>query len=181
MCVSLAGKTVKKKETVETPLEEAKIAVKPQKETTLSRGFDRIFDDFRRSFDDMMAPFLPTRTWLPTERAWPVRAALCDLIDKGDKYVLNAEMPGFGKEDIAIEVNKNTLTFSAEKRVEAEEKGEDYLHRERTYSASQRTINFPEEVDPSKVEASMNNGILEIVAPKKEPSPDEKMRKIKLK
>ena len=175
-------KATKKKETVEAPNgEEGKIAVRPQRETTISRGFDRIFDDFRRSFDDMMAPFLPTRTWLPTERAWPVRAALCDLIDKGDKYVLSAEMPGFGKEDVTIEVNKDTLTFSAEKRAAQEEKGEDFLHRERTYSASQRTINFPEEVDPSKVEASMNNGILEIVAPKKEPSPDEKMRKIKLK
>jgi HSP20 family protein len=178
----LGRKATKKKETVEAPIEEeGKITVRPQRETTISRGFDRIFDDFRRSFDDMMAPFLPTRTWLPMERAWPVRAALCDLIDKGDKYVLSAEMPGFGKEDVTIEVNKDTLTFSAEKRLEQEEKGEDYLHRERTYSASQRTINFPEEVDPSKVEASMNNGILEIVAPKKEPPPDEKKRKIKLK
>jgi HSP20 family protein len=180
----LVRKAVKKKETVETPIEEeGKIALKPQRDTILSRGFDRMFDDFRRSFDDMMAPFLPTRTWWPMERTWPVRAALCDLIDKGDYYVLNAELPGFGKEDVSIEVNKDTLTFSAEKTVEEEEKneGEGYLHRERTYSASQRTINFPEEVDPSKAEASMNNGILEIVAPKKEPTPDEKMRKIKLK
>ena len=176
----MGGKAAKK-ETVEAPTkEEGKIAVRPQAETTLSRGFDRMFDDFRRSFDDMMAPFLPTRTWWPTERTWPIQAALCDLMDKGDKYVLNAELPGFAKEDISIEVNKDTLTFSAEKRVKQEEKGEDYLHRERSYSASQRTVNFPEEVDPSKVEASMNNGILEIIAPKKEPSPDEKMRKIKL-
>lgn len=175
------GREAAKKETVEAPTEkEGKIATRPQTETTLSRGFDRMFDDFRRSFDDMMAPFLPTRTWWPTERAWPIRAALCDLMDKGDKYVLNAELPGFAKEDVSIEVNKDTLTFSAEKRVKQEEKGEDYLHRERSYSASQRTVNFPEEIDPSKVEASMNNGILEIIAPKKEPSPDEKMRKIKL-
>ena len=172
----------KKKETVETPTkEEGKMEVRPQRETMLSRGFDRIFDDFRRSFDDMMAPFLPFRTWWPTERTWPVRAALCDLVDKGDKYVLRAELPGFTKEDINIEVNKDTVTLSAEKRVEEEEKSEDYLHRERTYSASSRTCNFPEEVDPSKVEASMKNGVLELVAPKKEPAPEEKTRKIKLK
>ncbi len=178
----MGRKAAKKKETVKTPTkEEGRIEVRPQRETILSRGMDRIFDDFRRSFDDMMAPFLPLRTWWPTERVWPVRAALCDLVDKGDKYVLKAEMPGFAKEDVSLEVNKDTLTFSAEKRAEEEEKGEDFLHRERTYSASQRTINFPEEIDPSKVEASMNDGILEVVAPKQEPKPEEKMRKIKLK
>ena len=178
----MGREAAKKKETVETPAkEEGKIEVRPQRETTLSRGMDRIFEDFRRSFDDMMAPFLPLRTWWPTERVFPVRAALCDLIDKGDKYVLRAELPGFTKEDVNIEVNKDTLTFNAEKRIEEEEKGEDFLHRERMYSASQRTINFPEEVDPSKVEASMNNGILEVEAPKKELKPEEKMRKIKLK
>ena len=178
----MGRKAAKKKEAVKNPAkEEGKIEVRPQRETTLSRGMNRIFDDFRRSFDDMMAPFLPFRTWWPTEKTWPVRAALCDLVDKGDKYVLRAELPGFAKEDINIEVNKDTVTFSAEKRVQEEEKGEDYLHRERTYSASSRTCNFPEEVDPSKVEASMNDGVLEVVAPKKEPTPEEKMRKIKLK
>jgi len=178
----LGRKAAKKKETVETPAKEkGKIEVRPQKETTIARGIDRMFDDFRRSFDDMMAPFLPSRIWWPTGRIFPVRAALCDLVDKGDNYVLRAELPGFTKEDVSIEVNKDTLTFSAEKRVEEEEKGEDYLHRERTYSASQRTINFPEEVDPSKVEASMNNGILEVKAPKKALKPEDKMRKIKLK
>jgi HSP20 family protein len=175
----LGRKAAKKKETVENPKEEGKIEVRPEREPTMARGIDRMFDDFRRSFDDMMAPFLPSRTWWPTDRILPVRAALCDLVDQGDNYAVRAELPGFTKEDVSIEVNKDTLTFSAEKRIEEEEKGEDYLHRERTYSASQRTINFPEEVDPSKVEASMNNGILEIMAPKKEPAPDEKMRKIK--
>ena len=175
----MGRKAAKKKETVEAPTkEEDKIEARPPRETTLSTGIDRMFDDFRRSFDDMMAPFLPFRTWWPTERILPVRAALCDLVDKGDKYVLSAELPGFGKENVSIEVNKDTLTFSAEKGVEEEEKGEDYLHRERTYSASQRTINFPEGVDPSKVEASMNNGVLEIIAPKKKLKPEDKMRKI---
>ena len=178
----MGRKAAKKKETVETPAKEkGKIEVRPQKETTIARGIDRMFDDFRRSFDDMMAPFLPSRIWWPTDRIFPVRAALCDLVDKGDNYVLRAELPGFTKEDVRIEVNKDTLTFSAEKRVEEEEKGEDYLHRERTYSASQRTVNFPEEVDPSKVEASMNDGILEVIAPKIELKPEDKMRKIKLK
>jgi HSP20 family protein len=176
------SKKANKKETVETPDKETQIATRPQKEASLSRGFESIFNDFRRSFDDLMSPFLPMRTWLPaTTQAWPVRAALVDLVEKGDKYVLRAELPGFEKDDIEILTNKDTITFSAEKKSETEEKGQDYLHRERTYSSSRRTINFPQEVDPAKIEATMKDGILEVIAPKKEPEPDEKMRKIELK
>jgi HSP20 family protein len=181
-CLSLSKKTKKKKETVESPTKETQITTQPSRETNLSRGFDSIFEDFRRSFDDLLSPFMPMRTWLPeTTQAWPIRAALVDLVDKGDKYVLRAELPGFNKEDIEIFTNKDTITFSAEKKSQKEEKGQEYLHRERTYSASKRTVNFPTEVDPSKIEANIVNGVLEVVAPKKEPEPDEKLRKIELK
>jgi len=171
----------KKKETVETPKKENNVAIQPIREATLSRGFDSIFDDFRKSFDDLMSPFLPIRTWLPTTTEnWPSRAALVDLVDEGDKFLVRAELPGFEKTDVEIMTNKDTLTFSAEKKSQFEEKDKNYLHRERTYSSSKRTINFPEEVDPAKVVANMKNGVLEIVAPKKEPEPDEKLRKIEL-
>jgi len=171
----------KKKETVETPKNENNVAIQPLREASLSRGFDSIFDDFRKSFDDLMSPFLPMRTWLPTTpESWPSRAALVDLADEGDKFLVRAELPGFEKTDIEIMTNKDTLTFKAEKKSHLEEKDKNYLHRERTYSSSKRTINFPEEVDPAKVVAKMKNGVLEIVAPKKEPKPDEKLRKIEL-
>ena len=140
-----------------------------------------MFDDFRKSFDDLMSPFLPMRAWLPTTaQKWPTRVALVDLVDEGNQFLLRAELPGFEKDDVEIMTNKYTLTFSAEKKSQKEEKEKNYLHRERTYSSSRRTINFPEEVDPSKVQATMNNGVLEIIAPKKEPEPDEKLRKIEL-
>jgi HSP20 family protein len=63
---------------------------------------------------------------------------------------------------------------------EEDESNEGYLHRERTYSQAQRVINFPEEVDPDKVEATMADGILELKIMKKEPAPEERMRKIQL-
>ena len=174
-------KKTKKKETVETPEKENQITIRPQRETTLSQGFDSMFDDFRKAFDDLMSPFLPMRAWLPTTaQKWPTRVALVDLVDEGNQFLLRAELPGFEKDDVEIMTNKYTLTFSAEKKSQKEEKEKNYLHRERTYSSSRRTINFPEEVDPSKVQATMNNGVLEIIAPKKEPEPDEKLRKIEL-
>jgi HSP20 family protein len=148
----------------------------------MSRGFDTIFDEFRRSFDDLLSPFLPMRTYLPrTLGALPVRAPLVDVVDDGDRYVVKTELPGFDKDDVDVELNKDFLVLKAEKKSEEEERSQNYLHRERTYSSCHRTINFPEEVDPSKVEGKMKDGILELMVPKREPKPEERLTKIQLK
>jgi HSP20 family protein len=173
----------KKKETVESPSSgEKAIATRPAKETELARGFDTIFDEFRRSFDDLLSPFLPMRAFIPrTFSDLPIRAPLVDVVDNVDQYIINAELPGFEKDDVDVELNKDMLILKAEKKFEEEEKSETYLHRERSYTACQRTINFPEEVDPSKVEGTMQNGILEIKIQKKEPKPEEKLTKVQVK
>lgn len=172
-----------KKETVESPTSGVKAIVqRPTKEPELVRGFDTIFDEFRRSFDDLMAPLMPMRTFIPrTTELLPVRAPLVDVIDEGSQYVVNSELPGFDKEDVDIQLNKDFMVLKAEKKAEKEEKSENYLHRERSYSACQRTINFPEEVEPSKVEGTMENGVLKLTIPKKEPKPEERLTKVQLK
>jgi len=173
---------LKKKKTVLSPSSgEHAIVKRPARETELFRGFDTIFDDFRRSFDDLLAPFLPMRTYLPETFGTPIRAPLVDLVDEGNQYVIKTELPGFNKEDVNIEVNKDMLVFKAEKKSEEEEKSENYLHRERYYASAQRIVNFPEDVDPSKVEGTMENGVLEIKIPKKELKPEEKKVRVKLK
>ncbi|MCJ7444202.1 MAG: Hsp20/alpha crystallin family protein [Methanotrichaceae archaeon] len=172
----------KKKETVEPPTKRERAIVKrPEREIERFRGFDTIFDDFRRSFDDLMAPFLPMRTYLPRTFGIPIRAPLVDFIDEGNQYVIKTELPGFNKDDVNIEVNKDLLVFKAEKKSEEEEKSENYLHRERFYASCERIVNFPEEVDPSKVEGTMENGVLQLKIPKKEPKPEEKMMKVQIK
>ncbi|MDD1758549.1 MAG: Hsp20/alpha crystallin family protein [Methanotrichaceae archaeon] len=103
------------------------------------------------------------------------------MIDEDNQYVIKTELPGFNKNDVDIELNKDTMVLKAEKKSEEEEKSKNYLHRERFYTSCERTVNFPEEVDPSKVEGTMDNGVLELKIPKKEPKPEEKMRKVQLK
>jgi len=76
--------------------------------------------------------------------------------------------------------NKDTLLLSADMKYEEDESNQGYLHRERTYSQAQRVINFPEEVNPDQVEAKMADGILELKIMKKEPTPEERTRKIQL-
>jgi HSP20 family protein len=55
------------------------------------------------------------------------------------------------------------------------------MHRERAYSAFERTITLPEEVIPSKCEGEMKDGVLELKIPKREPKPEERMTRVKLK
>jgi HSP20 family protein len=57
------------------------------------------------------------------------------------------------------------MAIRAECKEETEERQKNYLHRERAYSSLQRFIAFPEEVDPSKVEGTMKEGVLELKVP----------------
>ena len=171
------------KDVVESPASAGDaIAKRSIKEPELAREFDTIFDEFRRSFNDLMAPFLPMRMRFPrTFGSMEIRAPLVDVMDEGSRYIINTELPGFDKDDVDIQLNKDILVIKAEKKSEEEEKAQNYLHRERSYSSCQRTVNFPEEVDPAQVEGTMKNGVLTLKIPKKEPKPGTQMIKVELK
>ena len=145
------------------------------------RDIDSIFDDFRRSFDSMMRPYLPFETQLQEMGTLPVRYAPLDFIDEGDHYSIHAELPGFTKENVEVNINNDGMSIRAKKETEKEDKKKNYLHRERAYSSFERSVSFPEEVDPAKAEGKMNSGVLELKIPKKEPKPETKTRKIELK
>ena len=161
---------------------EKDLTTQPREKTQLSREFNSVFDDLARTFDYMLSPFLPIKTWWSSSiEPLSVREPLVDLVDKGNKYLIIADLPGYEKNDIEIQLNKDTLMLTTQKKTENEQSNQEYLHRERTYSSSERIINFAEEIDPTKVEAKMNNGVLEVVASKKEPKPEQQMRRIELK
>lgn len=145
------------------------------------RDIDTIFDDFRKSFDVMMRPYFPFETQVQESGMLPVRYAPLDFIDEGDHYNIHAELPGFTRENVDVQINNDGMTIRAKKETEKEDKKKNYLHRERAYSAFERSVSFPEEVDPAKAEGKMNNGILELKIPKKEPRPEAKSRKLELK
>lgn len=116
---------------------------------------------------------LPSLSWRAPVFREDMRMALCDLVDKGDKYELQVEVPGIEKEKIDVKATKNSIEISAEKSEKTEEKGRNYLYNERSYKSFHRRIAIPEEIIPSKIEAKMNNGILVIDAAKKTPTKTE--------
>jgi len=151
------------------------------RQSWLERDFDSIFDDFRRSLDVMMRPYFPLEMQMQDLGMLPVRYAPLDFIDEGDHYLIHVELPGFTKDNVEVQINRDGLTVRAKKETEKEDKKKNYLHRERAYSAFERSISFPEEIDPAKAEGTMKEGVLELKVTKKEPKPEVKPRKIELK
>ena len=90
-----------------------------------------------------------------------------DIIDKGDKYVLEAELPGFEKGDIHIDLDGDMLTIRAEHNSEEEKKHHKYVRQERSYSSYSRSFRIAD-VKPDEISAEYKNGVLELVMPKKE-------------
>ncbi len=101
-----------------------------------------------------------------------------DLEDNGDRYRATVELPRYNKDTVDVKVSEDTLEIRAEKKTEDERKNGNYLQRERSYSAFQRSITLPEEVLPSKTESTMKNGILVITLPKKQPKQKESLKKV---
>ncbi len=167
-----------KKDTEIVPISPGSSPQTRRRQSLFEHDVDSIFDDFRRSFDMMMRPYYPfeTRAWEPA--SLQVRYAPIDIIDEGTHYLIHAELPGFSKENVDVQITSEGMRIHAKKEEKKEEKNKNFIHRERAFSAFERTVAFPEEVDASKAEGIMKEGILELKVPKKEPKPDSKPRKI---
>lgn len=92
-----------------------------------------------------------------------------DIKDKGDKFVLEAELPGFSKEDIQVDVDENTLVISAQRSEEKEDSDKDgsYLRRERSYGSFRRSFDVSN-IRTEEIKAAYQNGVLSLELPKKD-------------
>lgn len=125
-------------------------------------GFRRVsaFDPFRE-LEEMSRSF-----WNDTN----ITAFRTDISEKDGNYVLEAELPGFKKEDISIDIDKECLTISAERKSESEEEGDDknFVRRERYYGSYSRCFNV-RGIDTEAITAAYNDGVLTVNMPKKTP------------
>jgi len=88
-----------------------------------------------------------------------------DIYQEGDNYVIEAELPGFSKEEINVEVVEDRLIISAQRKQEQEERGEHYLHRERSVNQVCRSF-LINEIDPETIQAKYENGVLKLTLSK---------------
>lgn len=132
-----------------------------------------------------MANFDPFRELEEMERSlWgsnhSVNPFRTDVIDTGDAYQLQSELPGFKKEDINIDVENDVLTISAERKFEADEsKRPNYVKRERFYGSFSRSFDVSG-INVDGIEAAYTDGILTLTMPKKvETAPAKRSLEIK--
>lgn len=91
-----------------------------------------------------------------------------DIRDEGDKYVMEAELPGFEKGDIQLDVTGDQLILTAAHSTEhVDNAKENYICRERSYGSYQRSFDISG-VDADQIEAEYKNGILYMILPKKQ-------------
>lgn len=121
------------------------------------------FDNFARNF------FRSSNTDLPAFRT--------DIRDAGDRFVLEAELPGFQKEDLQLDLKDGILTIRAEHNESKDEKDEkgNYIRRERRFGSFSRSFDVTG-IDESSITAAYNNGILELGLPKAKPAVPETKR-----
>ena len=155
-----------------------------RKEVMVRRPFDDLFDNFRQDMEDaFFTPFMNPLRAFGTQRNMDLietRIPLCDIQDKGDRYSISLEVPGIQKDKIEVKATEEYLTISGIDEQKKEEEEDNYVLKERTYRSFSRKIPFPENIVPSKVDATVENGILEIEVPKQKPTSIEET-KIKIK
>ena len=92
-----------------------------------------------------------------------------DIRDNGDSYLLEADLPGFKKEDISVDIEGETLTIRAERTEEKEEKDGkgNFVKRERSYGSFSRSFDMTG-IRTEDVSAAYENGVLKLNLPKKQ-------------
>lgn len=131
-------------------------------------SFDRMFDDAFKNFwgDNQLRRYDAFRT---------------DVIDQDDNYLLQAELPGFKKEDINIDLKNDLLTISASHKEEKDEEEKNkYIRKERYYTSYSRSFRV-NNIEAEDIDASYNNGILEVRLPKKDAESKETTQRIEIK
>ncbi len=111
----------------------------------LRARFDRIVDQFDGR----------ERVWTPA----------IDVVRDDGNLVIHADLPGIKPEDVKIEVEDDILTVSGEHRESTEEKGKNYVRRERRYGSFSRSMALPAGVDARGITATTHDGVVEVTIP----------------
>src|SRR4029077_14295890 len=115
-----------------------------------------------RLFQESYSPEGPEDALTTTSFAPPV-----DIYEDEHSIMLKLEAPGIDEKDIDVRLENNTLTVHGERKIEKEEKEENYRRVERQYGSFTRTFTLPTTVDSEKVSATYDKGVLKIALPKK--------------
>ena len=127
-----------------------------------------VFDPFKE-MEELERAFFGNRFFAPMAKSFGDFRT--DIQDKGDSFLLEADLPGFKKEDILLDLDGDCLSISAERHSEHEEKDKqgNYIRCERSYGSFQRSFDVSG-INTEGIKAEYKDGVLSLTLPKKEPS-----------
>jgi HSP20 family protein len=121
------------------------------------RGLARMLDEVFQGWPQQENGTL-TSSWHP----------VCDVFEDREAIKIVAELPGVKSEDVKLTLENNLLTVRGEKKQAAEERTERVHRYERSYGSFERAFALPSTVDPERIQATYQNGILTVTLPKVE-------------
>ena len=101
-----------------------------------------------------------------------------EVMERGDAYVLRADLPGVKEDDVDVSLHQNVLSISGSRQAEDRKEGDTYYLYERSYGSFARSFSLPDAADGEKIAASLTDGVLTVTIGKKAES---RPRKIALK
>jgi len=122
---------------------------------TLQHEINRLFGFFDQPSGAPTAAGALRRQWIP-----PI-----DLVERDGAYILRADLPGLGRDDVKIELDDNVLTISGERSTQHEQQAEGYARFERASGSFARALTLPAGVDADAIEATFADGVLEVRIP----------------
>jgi HSP20 family protein len=143
-----------------------------ENDMTVMTSWD-LFDDLRSAQDELVRQSRLPGYWAgqfgqqpgtgPASQAW---APAVDITEGTDAYLVAAELPGVGTNDVEITFQDGLLTIQGERQRPGGAAGEKVHRSERRYGAFRRSITLPSHVQTDKIEASAQDGVLLILVPK---------------
>jgi HSP20 family protein len=99
-----------------------------------------------------------------------------DVVETDEAIKIKAELPEVEKKDIDVSIEGDVLTISGERKLEKEEKKEDYTRIERSYGSFSRSFTIPENVDRKNIKAESKDGVLKLTLPKSKAAKPERKK-----
>jgi len=127
-------------------------------------------------FDNFLNTDVPTQKYRSTRGTLPA----VNIKENDDQFELEVAAPGFAKNDFKIEINDGVLTIAAEHETKEEQKTNGYTRREFSYGAFTRKFTLPEDANDKDITAKYDNGILNVVLPKKEEAKPQPARLVEI-
>jgi HSP20 family protein len=126
------------------------------------REFSAMQDRMNRLIRESYSPEVPEEALTTTTLAPPV-----DIYEDEHNIILKMEVPGIDEKELDVHIQNHTLTVHGERKIEKEEKEENFRRIERQYGTFTRSFTLPSSVDPGRVSAHCNKGVLNINLAKK--------------